>query len=364
MKIIFITREGRSLSGARVRCYNFARQLNLLGFKTQVFSFADRLGAKYGEREFEMPLHEKLKYNLSAFKELINENKNTIFFLQRFNYHALAPLLVSLLHKNKLIFDCDDWNIRENPRYYWIFPSSKMEYFTRKTARYSTACIAASYFLKNYLKPFNNKMNYIPTGVDTSLFSPAEKKDNSKITFSWAGTVFSPEMRDNVLFILSCFREVAKAKDNVFLRIAGCGKYYQELKSEWTNSKYASRIEFCGWIDPSKMPNYLAAIDIGLLPLIQDNRFNKAKSPTKLFEYMAMAKPVVASSTGESSHIIKPGKTGFLAKDKSEFIAGMLRLAKGSRLRKKAGEEARKEAVRAYSLKVLGKRLAGFIDSL
>jgi glycosyltransferase involved in cell wall biosynthesis len=364
MKIIFITREGYQLSGARVRCHGFAKQLNRFGFQTKVFSFADRLGAKYGEKEFEMPLREKLKYNLPAFKNLANKNRNAIFFLQRFNYHALAPLLVSLMRGNKIIFDCDDWNIRENPRYYWIFPSSKMEYLTRKTAAYSIACIAASRYLKNYLSSFNRKVEYIPTGVDTDFFTPVKKRKGSKVVFSWAGTAFSPEMQDNILFLLSCFKEVSRVKNNVFLRLAGCGRYYEKVRSEFANSKYTERVEFCNWIHPHNMPDHLSDIDIGLLPLIQNSRFNQAKSPTKLFEYMSMAKPVVASVTGEASFIIRPGETGFLAKNESEFIAGMLRLAQDSRLRKEAGERARKEAVRAYSLEVLGKQLAGFIGNL
>ncbi len=365
MKIIFITREGYQLSGARVRCYGFAKQLNLLGFQTRVFSFADRLGAKYGEKEFEMPLGEKLRYNILAFKDLIKETRDSIFFLQRFNYHALAPLLASLLGRsNKVIFDCDDWNIREDPRYYWVFPSSKMEYLTRKTAGYSAACVAASHYLKDYLGSFNRKVEYIPTGVDTDFFTPAKNKEDSKVVFSWTGTVYSSQMRDNIVFLLNCFREVARLKNNVFLWLAGCGKYYQKLKAEFVDFRYRERVNFYDWIDSDKMPEHLADIDIGLLPLIQNSRFNQAKSPTKLFEYMSMAKPVVASFTGEASYIIKPGETGFLAKNKSEFIAGMLRLAEDSRLRKEAGERARKEAVRAYSFNILGKQLAGFIDNL
>ena len=54
MKVVFITRESYRLSGARIRCHGFARQLNLLGVETEILSFADDLGAEYGEREFKM----------------------------------------------------------------------------------------------------------------------------------------------------------------------------------------------------------------------------------------------------------------------------------------------------------------------
>ena len=145
-KVIFITREGYNLSGARVRCYGFARELTKYNLKTQVFSFADNLGAEYGENEFKMSMAKKLKYNILAYKSLKNNiDKDTVIFMQRLNYHSLAPFLISLFKKNKFVFDCDDWNIRENPRYYLgFYPSSKMEYLTRKIAGYSNVYIVAS----------------------------------------------------------------------------------------------------------------------------------------------------------------------------------------------------------------------------
>jgi glycosyltransferase involved in cell wall biosynthesis len=364
MKIIFITREGYQLSGARVRCYNFARELGLRGFQTRVFSFADNLGARCGEKEFEMSLFDKFKYNVAAFKELINAQKESIFILQRLNYHAIAPVLAALMRKNRVIFDCDDWNIREDPRYYWIFPSSKMEYATRKAARYSAACVAASRYLENYLRSFSNKIWYVPTGVDTDFFSPRLKKDDSRVVFSWTGTVFHPEMRDNLLFILSCFSKVAKDCHDVFLRIAGCGTYYEQIKKGAADFEYANRIQLCPWVDPDSMPEHLSGVDIGLLPLIQDSRFNKAKSPTKLFEYMAMGKPAIASNIGEARDILGDQQSGFAARDKQEFISCMRILAKDTRLRKAMGARAREKVLQAYSLQISGKQLAEAINSI
>jgi glycosyltransferase involved in cell wall biosynthesis len=112
-----------------------------------------------------------------------------------------------------------------------------------------------------------------------------------------------------------------------------------------------------GWIPPDEIPDYLSHIDIGLLPLVQDTKFNKSKSPTKLFEYMAMAKPTVSSNIGEAAEIIQDGENGFLAKDKEEFIKKMQILIEDSTLRQEMGDKACKTIENNYSLKVLGKRL-------
>ncbi len=358
-KIIFITREGYRLSGARVRCYNFAKALRLYGVDTEVFSFADNLGAKYAEEESEMSYLDKIKYNIKAFKALLKKEKDAIFFMQRLNYHTLGPFIASLINKNKFIFDCDDWNIRENPAYYFgYFPSSKMEFFTRKIASYADMCITASLFLKNYLEKFNNRVYYIPTGVDAEFFRPKNNhKDNSKVIFSWIGTAYHKEMCENIKFILDCFSALADKYDNIFMNIAGEGKYFIEINAYIASSKHKNRIKIDNWIPPDEIPGYLSNIDIGLLPLIQDTKFNRAKSPTKLFEYMAMAKPTISSNIGEPSYIINDGNNGFLANSKGEFIEKMIMLIDSLILRNNIGDNARKLAETNYCLKVLTKQL-------
>lgn len=364
MKITFITREGYDLSGARVRCYNFARELKKRGVETQVFSFADDLKAKFGDKECQMSNVEKIKLNLKAFGILKKKIGSGMIFMQRLNYHTLAPFLISLSGKNRFIFDCDDWNIREDPRYYFGFPSSKMEYLTRKIAAFSDACIASSLFLKKYLMNFNPNTFYIPTGVDTEAFYPRQiKADNKSIVFSWVGTAYHKEMGDNLKFLIDCFTELAGKNDNIFLDIVGAGRYFQEARVS-LNCSGSGRIRFKEWISPDKVADYLSGIDVGLLPLIQDTKFNTAKSPTKLFEYMALAKPTVSSRIGEAANIIEHGSNGFLAKTKEEFISRMLELSLDAGLRRSMGNFARETVERKYSLNVIGRDLFEAVKSV
>ena len=365
MKVLFVTREGYGLSGARVRCYNFARELTRHGIEAGAFSFADHLGAKYGEHESEMSFFEKFRMNLRAFRMLLKEPRETLFVIQRMNYHAFAPLLVSFFKKNRVIFDCDDWNIRENPVYHFgFYPSSKMEYAVRKIAKRATACIAASVFLTDYLKKFNPRVHYLPTGVDTELFYPRPKRDTSRVTFSWTGTAYHPEMGENLRFLLSCFSTIADQYDNVSLSLAGEGRYFEEIKKEIAGSKHEEKIGVHSWIVPDKVPEHLSQCDVGLLPLIQNTKFNCAKSPTKLFEYMSMAKPTISSDRGEASLVIRDGETGFLSRDPEEFISKMRLLIEDPGLRQRMGNKAREDVEKYYSLKVLGEKLAVILKDL
>jgi glycosyltransferase involved in cell wall biosynthesis len=364
MKVIFITREGYDLSGARVRCYNFAKELSRYGIDTEVLSFADNLGAKDGQEESQMSLRDKVRFNYRAFKELARE-KDAVFYIQRFNYHSFGPYLVHLFKGNRIIFDLDDWEMREDTKYYLgFYPSSKAHYLTWKIAKKSIFCIAASRFLEEFLSEFNQKVYYIPSGVDTELFKPSLNGLNKdKIVFSWIGTFHKKEYIENIECALNCFSILRKRYDHIYFEIVGNGIYKDNLKKILNQFK-DQNISLKTWISPDRIPEYLATVHIGLFPVRDDTKFNKAKSPTKLFEYMAMAKPTVSSGIGEPVHIIQDGENGFLAETKEEFIEKMRELIEDLNLRKQMGEKALETIENNYSLKVLGKQLYSILKTI
>jgi glycosyltransferase involved in cell wall biosynthesis len=364
MKLIFITREGYRLPGARIRCYNFAKEINKYGIDTEVLSFSDTLGAKDGEKESQLRLTDKIRFNLCAFKKLAKQ-KNAVLYLQRFNYHSFAPYLAYVFNKNKIILDLDDWEMRENPRqYFGFYPSSKAHFFTSWIAKRSVFCIAASHFLKDFLLEFNKNVFYIPSGVDTELFRPSVKNlGDDKIIFSWVGTLHRKEYIDNISLALKCFAALRKEYNHIYFDIVGDGiykKYLIDILKIFDDA----HIRLRGWLNPCDIPAYLDNIHIGLMPIVSKTKFNLAKSPTKLFEYMAMAKPTISSSIGESSHIIKDGYDGFLVHTKDEFIEKMNELIHNIKLRQYLGYNARKTIEGKYSLKVMGSRLYGALARL
>jgi len=357
MKIIFITREGYNLPGARIRCYNFSKEFCRYGLDAEVLSYSDTLGAKDGQEESCMGIKDKIKFNYLAFTRLLKE-KGSILYLQRFNYHAFAPYAAHILKGHRIILDLDDWEIREDPRYYFgVYPSSKAYYFTQQIAKRSIFCIAASRFLEDFLLQFNKNVYYVPSGVDTGLFQPKPDGLNKEETvFSWIGTLHRKEYIENIEFVLDCFMAVGKKHDNVSFEIVGDGIYRDDLLS-LIKKTADERVRYKGWIDPEKIPGYLNSIHVGLFPVAKDSKFNRAKSPTKLFEYMAMAKATVSSSIGEPAYIIKNGENGFLADTKEKFIESMCYLVEDRELCKKIGLKARETIESDYSLGVLGKRL-------
>ncbi len=357
MKLIFITREGYRLPGARIRCYNFSRQLSSYGIETEVLSFSDTLGAQDGEKESQLSLSEKIKFNYRTLRLLLKDKK-AIFYIQRFNYHSFAPYLAQILNRNRFILDLDDWEMRQNPRYYFgFYPSSKAHYLTRIFAKRSIFCIAASRFLERFLLQFNKNVYYVPSGVDTELFRPSvDSPAEDRVVFSWIGTLHKKEYIDNIDFALACFSRLRKKYTNIYFDIVGDGIYIKDVKKV-INRYDDAHISLKGWMQPGLIPGYLAGIHIGIMPVAEKTNFNQAKSPTKLFEYMAMAKPTVSSNIGEPPHIIREGYDGLLASTQEEFSEKMESLINDPVLRLRLGNNASKSVEQFYSLEVLGRRL-------
>ncbi|HQP91865.1 MAG TPA: glycosyltransferase family 4 protein [Candidatus Omnitrophota bacterium] len=361
-EIIFITAESRLQAGARVRCFGFAKELERHGFKCRVLSFPDIFGAAFGEKERSINSIEKLILNYKAFKNVLNSGKHAIIFLHRVNYHVFGPLLASIFKRNKVIFDIDDWNMREDLSSFWGVSSSKAEVLSKKIARRSSFCVAASTFLKEYFAPYSKKICYIPTGVDTNIFYPkSEREGSGAVTLGWIGTVNDRDMYENVRRLFDIFSRLDHSTFDISLVLAGDGAFFEKLKKDKEAHPLRLKIKFKDWIDPAKMPEFLKQIDIGLLPLFKESKFNRAKSPTKLFEYMAMEIPSVASRNGEAQNIIREGQNGLLAGTVSEFAEKLNKLLRDKDLRLKIGKAARVEINERYSLEVLGKSLATHI---
>lgn len=362
-RIVFIGLNGYSYPHTRVRCYHFAKELAKFGITTHVLSYRDDLSPHFSEVDmYSLNGRQKIALNLRAFLYL-RRYKDAIFYLQKVHYHAMAPLLYARVKGNPYIFDYDDYDVGLGVffgRAYLnriFFGGTTDEEITRNTAKNAAACIAASHLLVDYLKQYNSKVFYIPTGVDTKLFCVSNRIQNNSIKFVWTGVIWGQEIYDNVVFVLDCFAQVYQRHKGIELQIIGAGQRMPEIKKIIQEQYNYIPVKVINWVPYHRMPEYLNNVHIGLFPLTQNTLWTQSKSPTKVFEYMAMELPVVASMTGEVTHLITDGMNGFLAKDKEEFIAKMELLIENSDLRIKIGQNARDEVVKNYSLEILGERL-------
>jgi glycosyltransferase involved in cell wall biosynthesis len=152
-------------------------------------------------------------------------------------------------------------------------------------------------------------------GIDDKQFSPIIADDSIKKQYGLSG-------EDIVLFFMgwlyrfSGLKEVARQlADNpnrrIKLLIVGEGDLYEELENIQKDYSLQDRLILAGKKDYSQIPGLISLADICLLPAHPDEKIMQDIVPIKLYEYMAMQKPVIATRLpgvlkefGESNGIV------------------------------------------------------------
>ena len=150
------------------------------------------------------------------------------------------------------------------------------------------------------------------------------------------------------------------------LKIAGgIATRIAELRSLAEQLNVDGRVEFMGPIDPIRRFEVIAAADICLLPSSDSSIGSRFTSPLKLFEYLAMSKPIVASDLPALREILQHNETALLTAvgDERKFAESINLLLADPGLRARLGANA-KEISRRYSWQARAKGILGFIQQL
>ncbi len=113
-----------------------------------------------------------------------------------------------------------------------------------------------------------------------------------------------------------------------------------------------NRVAFLGRLPHDMVPRCLAACDILAVPTVPNPDGTEFfGSPTKLFEYMAMGKAIVATPLGQVRDIVHDGKTGLWCQpgDPYSLADRIVELASNEELRRRLSQEARRDAVAHHS---------------
>lgn len=124
-------------------------------------------------------------------------------------------------------------------------------------------------------------------------------------------------------------------------QIVVVGKVYVESYRETA----PANVRFTGFLPPSKVPPYLAAADILVLPTTADLPYASYTSPLKLFEYMAAGRPIVASDLPVLREVLRHEENALLFPpgDPAALAAAVERLWADPELRKRLAETARQD---------------------
>ncbi len=203
----------------------------------------------------------------------------------------------------------------------------------------------------------DHKIIVNPNGVDVDTFHPGVGRTRTRERLAISrdevlvGFVGSFGPWHGVLELAKAITMIPKDKKLRFLMI-GTGKLHEQVEQLLSQAGFADRVVFTGGVGHDQVPSLLDACDILVsphVPLTGGAEF--FGSPTKLFEYMAMGKGIVASRLGQIGEVLKDGETALLVSpaDERALANAILRLAESPTLREQLGQAARRTAVEKHT---------------
>ncbi len=207
-----------------------------------------------------------------------------------------------------------------------------------------------------------DKVYVVPNGVDTDKFVP-QLKDmgisnklniEKNLVIGFIGSFYKFE---GIECIIKAMPKVLLKIGNAKCIIIGGGKEEKKLFELTNQLNIEKHVIFVGKVPHEEILKYYSIMDILVYPRL-NLRITNMVTPLKPLEAMAMGKTVLASDVGGLKELIRDGYSGVLFKseDIEDLAAKSIMLLMDDKLRKKLGEQARKEMQnnRAWS-KIIGK---------
>ena len=167
--------------------------------------------------------------------------------------------------------------------------------------------------------------------------------DDEKVLVTYSGSLYEGRGMEVIVELARRFPEC------YFLVVGGDEARINIFRQEFS---HLDNLHFYGYVPHKDVASILMGSGILVMPyerqVTLDGRGNTAEycSPVKMFEYLAAAKPIIASRLPSISEILKDGENALLAEpeDVDSWSNGLSKLVTDDQLRRNLGRSARKTA--------------------
>jgi len=162
----------------------------------------------------------------------------------------------------------------------------------KKLIKSSDVVVANSAYLANYARQWNSNSYDIGQGCDfsgylvESLTIPEDMANIPKPIVGYSGAITSMRLDEDII------REISEGVPSCSIVLVGP----EDAVFEKSTLKECRNVHFLGGKNPEKVPEYIYHFDICINPQLV-NPLTIGNYPRKIDEYLAMGKPVVATST-------------------------------------------------------------------
>jgi glycosyltransferase involved in cell wall biosynthesis len=276
------------------------------------------------------------------------------------------------INRMGILVDWDDWYGKGGlAKVHGRLIESAMTILEEKTLLFADAVTVVSEALKHRAISVGvnqEKIHILPVGANIAHIKPMDVflarsmlgLDESKTILLYIGNYHGKCVIDMVKALLY----VAKENPNIHLLFVGkVDTHLQVLLKEIVRDTF--QITFTGPQPYERIPLYLGAADILLFPM-DDTIFERARFPTRLGDYLAAGKPIVAHAVGEVKRVIEKEKAGLLAtpNDIHSFAKKISILLNDKSLQIALGKNARRAAEEKYSWERIVDKLQVIYNSI
>ena len=212
------------------------------------------------------------------------------------------------------------------------------------------------------------KITVVKNGVDLTQYTPLDGASSiaeelgikGKFVVSYFGT---HGMAHHLETIFHAARRLSSSKDIVFLMV-GDGAERQAL-IRMRDKMALGNVIMLDQQPKSRMREFWALSDISLVLLKKSDLF-KTVIPSKIFESLAMAKPIILGVEGESADLLRAAKAGICIEPEhaDDLAAGVLELSHNPAGCQQLGRNGRQYVMAHFDRTVLARKLAYVIEAV
>ncbi len=307
-----------------------------------------------------------LRYPLLLLKYIRYWRKHDFFFVPAFR-HKDVPLakILSIATRKPLIFDplvsryetlVLDWKkFSENTlQARWNFNLDKIAFKMANVILCDTHA-HLKYYHEKFLIP-QKKLICIPVGVDEDIFYPRDEK--SKKDYFLVQFYGSYLPLHGIEHIVQAAKIVQEKDKEVKFELIGTGRTFPRIKELIEKLKVKNIILRPEWIPFNRLPALIAQADICLGVFSNEEKARRVV-PNKIFQTLAMKKPVITAETEAIKEFFEHQKHLFLSRagDSSSLASAILELKKNEKLRNKIAENGYKIIEEKFTTLSIGKNL-------
>lgn len=207
-----------------------------------------------------------------------------------------------------------------------------------------------------------DKLSFVPNGVDRDLFVPGPPPDPDpypgRFVVCFAGTV---GMAHGLGTVLDAARLAKQEMPEVLFLVVGDGAERKELEARAVREGL-DNVSFTGRVPRERVPELLRRAEISLVMLKDDPLF-RTVLPSKLFESMGCARPMLLGVDGEARRLVERAEAGlyFVPSDPRALLDGIRALAADPARRDRMGRAGHHVATTEFDRGVLAHRYADIL---